>query len=282
MRALRTRASDSRRWTVSSAARRSPSSSRARPALVLASICPTRPASTGPPTLSSSPRGLAACPRRRDTSLQALRLVSCLAQLRVASCRRRTERAHLLLELRDARRAPRELGLQFARLCVAAGELTACARQVALAFLDLALQLGRQPFEDQPAALGALQRLEVTEGPLPLALQVAQDARGAGTILLRQPALLELQGALRARGAFLFPELALQLVGARTLSAQHSARLRHLLLGLRARTRQLIQLKRQFGTHLPEFGVELRGALLGGRARRIRRVAGALDRKSVV
>src|SRR5256885_13032958 len=47
----------------------------------------------------------------------------------------------------------------------------------------------------------------------PLALQVAQDARGAGTILLRQPALLELQGALRARGAFLFPELALQLVG---------------------------------------------------------------------
>ena len=218
---------------------------------------------------------LAACPRRRDTSLQALRLVSCLAQLRVASCRRRAERAHLLLELRDARRAPRELGLQFARLCVAAGELTPCARQVALALLDLALQLGRQPFEDQPAALGALQRLEVTEGPLALALQVAQGARGAGTILLRQPALLELQAALRARGAFLFPELALQLLGARTLSAQHSARLRHLLLGLHARTRQLIQLKRQFGTHLPELGVQLRGALLGGRARRIRRVAGA-------
>src|SRR5207248_5462579 len=110
----------------------------------------------------------------------------------------------------------------------------------------------------------------------PLSLHDALPiSRGAGTILLRQPALLELQGALRARGAFLFPELALQLLGARTLSAQHSARLRHLLLGLHARTRQLIQLKRQFGTHLPELGVELRGALLGGRARRIRRVAGA-------
>src|SRR2546430_4077398 len=52
---------------------------------------------------------------------------------------------------RDAQ--ARELGLQFARLCVAAGELTRRARQVALALLDLALQLGRQPFEDQPAAL---------------------------------------------------------------------------------------------------------------------------------
>src|SRR5439155_1285921 len=143
MRALRTRASDSRRWTVSSAARRSPSSSRARAALALASICSTRTASSWSATLSSSPRGcasavlLGACPRLRDTSLQGLRLVSCLAQLRVASCQRRAGRAHLLLELRDARRAPRELGLQFARLCVAAGELTRRARQVALALLDL-------------------------------------------------------------------------------------------------------------------------------------------------
>src|SRR5207248_10695055 len=77
----------------------------------------------------------------------------------------------------------------------------------------------------------------------PLSLHDALPiSRGAGTILLRQPALLELQGALRARGAFLFPELALQLLGARTLSAQHRARLRHLLLGLHARDRKSTRL----------------------------------------
>src|SRR4029077_5870607 len=128
-------------------------------------------------------------------------------------------------------------------------------------------------FEEQPAAFGALQQLEVTERPLPLALQVTQDARGAGTLLRRNLPLLELLSALRTRDAFLCLELALQLVGARTRGVQQSARLRQLLLELRARTCLLIQLKREFGAHLRELGVELRGALLGRRARRIGLVA---------
>ena len=73
------------------------------------------------------------------------------------------------------------------------------------------------------------------------------------------------------------PGQAAHLDRARARRAHQSARLRELLVELRARVCQLIQLKREFATHLPELAVELRGALLGRRARRIRLGAGAFD-----
>ena len=208
---------------------------------------------------------------------RAARILLRSAQLRVALGQRGGERARLLFEAGDAGSALRELGLQFARARVTADHRPRDARQLALALLALALQIPDELFENPPAALGALQRLDETEHALALLAQIVHRACGAGAILREALLMLRVLIALQARCALELRETALQIVGARSRRAHQGACLRELLLEVRACTGMLIELKGVLGLQLCELVVELRGATLGRRARLERLVAGVLD-----
>src|SRR5207253_2011955 len=75
------------------------------------------------------------------------------------------------------------------------------ARQLALALLALALQIPDELFENPPAALRALQRLDETEHALALLAQIVHRACGAGAILREALLMLRVLIALQARCA---------------------------------------------------------------------------------